>query len=228
VQLIEHTGFGVRTAVMTVEKRGAPVRFVLVPMVHLGTVEFFASVRRVLEGCDTVVTEGVAGRRARVITLAYRISGRLRRDDLVPQGRALDLSSLDGRIVCPDLSAREFAHGWRRVAWHLRALVLVGAPFVGLWMAVVGPRRVIARHRLTVDDEISLEEYEATSAFEGAFEGPRDRALCDELIRLANSGAAQTVGVCWGAVHMRAVTATLLGELGYRIVDADWLTVFPG
>jgi hypothetical protein len=136
MQFIEQTGFGVRSAVLTLEKPGSVVRFVLLPMLHLGTPAFYRAVHRRLEDCDDVVVEGVRGRSAAVITLAYRIAGRLRRGGLVDQGQGLDLADLKGRIIRPDLTAAQFAHGWRTVGRWLRWLLLVAAPVFGLWLAV--------------------------------------------------------------------------------------------
>lgn len=108
---------------------------------------------------------------------------------------------------------------------------MVAAPVFGLWLAVAGPQRVLGRN-LALDDLPSREEEELSEATPGVDEamlGARDRALCQELARLAEepgSGAPRIVGVCWGAAHMRAVIATLYTRLGYRIVDATWITVF--
>jgi hypothetical protein len=117
------------------------------------------------------------------------------------------------------------AQASRRLRW----LLLASAPVFGMWLAIVGPRRALARN-LSLDDLPSREEEElsdATPGFDDAVLGVRDRALCQELERLAAApDAARTVAVCWGAAHMRAVIGTLHTRLGYRIVDASWLTVF--
>jgi hypothetical protein len=97
MQLIEQTGFGVRSAVLTLARPGSAARFVLLPMLHLGSPAFFREVRRRLEDCDVVVVEGVAGPTVAVVTLAYRIGGRLHRGGLVDQGRGLNLTGLKGR-----------------------------------------------------------------------------------------------------------------------------------
>jgi hypothetical protein len=228
VQLVEHTPFGVRSAVLTFERRGSGVRFVVVPMLHIGSPAFFDAVRQRLASCDVVVAEGVPGVRARVITLAYRVGGRLRRDGLVEQGRALDLSALDAEIVRPDLSSKEFGVGWHGVRWWIRVAIYIGAPLFGVWMAIVGPRRALS-HRLTVDDEISLDEFEAMGGgLSEALVDQRDRALCAALVELAEDDAAapRTIGVCWGATHVRAISDTLHTDLGFRITDASWVTVF--
>lgn len=64
---------------MTLEKRGSQVRFVLFPMIHLGAPDFYAEVARRLSRCDLILTEGVGGRRTSVVTLSYRLAGRIRR-----------------------------------------------------------------------------------------------------------------------------------------------------
>jgi len=210
-------------------KQGSTTRFVLFPMLHLGSPAFFGAVRGQLQECDVVVAEGVAGRTTSVATLAYRIGGRLHRGGLVDQGHGLDLTGLKGQIIHPDLTAAQFARGWRKISRWLRWLVLVAAPAFGVWLAIVGPRRALGRN-LALDDLPSREEeafYDATTGFHDVVLHARDRALCQELERLAvRPEAVGTVGVCWGAAHMRAVIAVLCTRLGYRIVDASWMTVF--
>ncbi|HUA30356.1 MAG TPA: hypothetical protein VMC03_15850 [Streptosporangiaceae bacterium] len=102
MQLIEQTGFGVRSAMLTFARPGSAVRFTLFPMLHPGSPAFYQAVRRRLSECDVVVIEGVGGKTTSVITLAYRLGGRVRRGGLVGQGRGLDLAGLRrGRARCP-------------------------------------------------------------------------------------------------------------------------------
>lgn len=231
MQLIEQTGFGVRSALLILEKPGSTVRFVLCPMLHLGSPTFYRTVHRRLQDCDIVVVEGAGGRSASVMTLAYRIGGRLRRGGLVDQSRGLDLADLNGQVVRPDLTAAQFTSEWRKVARWTRWLLVIAAPVFGLWLAVVGPQRALGRN-LTLEDLPSREEEELSDfvpELDEAVLGARDRALCQELARLAaetGTTGIQTVGVCWGAAHMRAVIAALHTQLGYRITNASWLTVF--
>jgi len=198
-------------------------------MLHLGSPAFYQAVRRQLERCDVLVVEGVGGRAASMITLAYRIAGRVRREGLVDQGQGLDLGGLEGRIIRPDLTAAQFASGWRKVSRWIRWLFLAAAPVLGVWLAIAGPRRVLGRD-LGMDDLPTREEEEMSDALPGldeAFLGDRDLALCGELERLAaDTGTAATVGVCWGAAHMRAVIALLWSRLGYRVTEATWITIF--
>ena len=56
----------------------------------------------------------------------------------------------------------------------------------------------------------------------------RDRKLILNIASLneANGKDKKTVGVVFGAMHMRNVTSFLLHKLKYRIAKAEWVTVF--
>lgn len=229
VQIIEQTGFGVRSAVFTLASKTSETRFVVVPMLHIGEPSFYRAVQRTLLACDKIVVEGVGGRRVSALTLSYRIASRFGRGGLVMQGRALDLSPAKDRLIRPDLTAAQFSSGWKRLAIPLRWPLLIVAPLIGLWMLIIGPRRMFAQIDRNLDDlPLDLEE-EMSEGFTGPLDelivDARDRALCAALSQLAQSGHAQTVGICWGAEHARAVMKLLRRQFDYRIVDATWITV---
>lgn len=43
---------------------------------------------------------------------------------------------------------------------------------------------------------------------------------------LKASDKAKSIGIVYGAEHMRSITAYLLKKQGYRITDSEWITVF--
>lgn len=88
--------------------------FVVIPMLHIGRESFFREVHRRLRDCDVIVVEGVAGVRTRVITLAYRIAGRLRRGGLVTQSDSVRLTGLRGEVVRPARSWRSMTSPRRK------------------------------------------------------------------------------------------------------------------
>jgi hypothetical protein len=188
VQIIESTPYGVRSAVLTVARPDTGVRFVIFPMMHIGSVEYFE------------------------------------------QGKALDLRAFGDRVTNVDVSAAEFGQSWRRAPRAWRLLLYGAIPAFVLWMLLAGSRRVLARDAEvedlpTRDEALMGEEYDRLAA---AFLDDRDRKLCAAISELVDSGSASpmTVGILWGAAHIRAVLALLLGRLGYRVVAAEWVTVF--
>jgi hypothetical protein len=145
VQIIESTPFGVRSSVMTFGRPDSNVRFLLFPMLHLGMPEFYADVAQRLAQCDLILAEGVAGRRTSLITLSYRLAGKVRRFGLIEQGRGLQLRTLGVPVENVDATASQFSRSWRRAPRYARLLLLALAPLFGLWLIVSGSRSMIAQ-----------------------------------------------------------------------------------
>lgn len=232
MQLIEVSVAGVRSAVITLEAGGTPLRIVLFPMVHLGAPGYYRAVTDRLARCGLVVAEGISRPPAsvRALTLAYRLPGRRHRNrGLTSQD--IDYAALPGiPVVRPDMSGRDFRRHWRGVpaAERLAAWVLV--PPVALAMALRGTRRTFGRH-LSLDDLPSFQDEQVRHLAPGltrAILDERDILLTECLAGICRDHAAERmdVAVVWGADHMPAVTRELFRQFGYRPRSAEWLTVF--
>lgn len=46
------------------------------------------------------------------------------------------------------------------------------------------------------------------------------------LESLMTAEGPKTVGIVYGAAHMKAVTNVLMGKYRYRVGESEWLTVF--
>jgi hypothetical protein len=140
------------------------------------------------------------------------------------------LGRAPGRVAarrCP-ASPDQDRLGRRKVSRKRRRLLLAAGPVFGLWLVIAGPLGALGRN-LALDDLPSREEEELSDAWPGLDEAVLDawdQTLCQELEWLAAGADPVTVGVCWGAGHMRAVIALLHTRLGYRIVSTSWMTVF--
>jgi hypothetical protein len=230
VQLIEVSITGVRSAVITLRCREAPLVFVLFPMLHLGTKAFYRAVTDRLTGCDVVVTEGISGRSVVVaaLTLAYRLPGRRHRLGLVTQH--MDLAGLGVPVIRPDMTAAEFSKGWRAVPALHRALVVCLAPLAAGVFWLIGTRRMLSRYAAVDDlpgpDESRLRE-QAGELVELIVDH-RDSLLLSALDALHGQHMTEpmTVAVVYGAGHMPAVAHHLAAAYGYRPREAEWLTVF--
>jgi hypothetical protein len=90
LQYIEASVIGIRSAVITLKHRVTPLRFVLIPMVHVAEPEFFREVAELAGTCALIVAEGAPSRYA---PLQEMMAG-VRWDRLVDQLTALDLEAL--------------------------------------------------------------------------------------------------------------------------------------
>lgn len=229
MQIVEVTDLaGLRVVVWPFRRRGSALGFLLFPMVHLGEERFYAEVTERLRSCDLLVVEGVGGRSASARALrSYERLAEVERLGLVIQD--IDVRGLGVELVRPDLDAEGFDEGWRRLPWAERAAARVAFPAVTWALQFVGTRRMLAEHMAMNDlpEGLDLEDL-PFAGIEDLVVDQRDRRLVDALtaIDTERSGEDVTVGVVYGAAHMRAVIRTLWA-LGYRPGPGDWLTVFP-
>jgi hypothetical protein len=178
MQLIEVSMTGVRSAVITLQRESTPLRFVLFPMIHLGTAAFYQDVTARLRDCQLIVAEGVKGPSiiGLALMLSYRLPGRSRRLNLAVQdidypGLARQAASPGARraghsgpsasdmshtgsgstLICPDMTARQFGRLWRSVPAVQRIAIWLVIPVMAVVIRLVGTRRYLARHMEQTD-----------------------------------------------------------------------------
>ncbi|HTJ66866.1 MAG TPA: hypothetical protein VL551_04990 [Actinospica sp.] len=233
MQVIEVTGYAVRSAVITMRCSDSPLCFALYPMMHVATPAFYRQVATRLAGCDLIVAEGIRGRSWQVstLTMAYRFAPRRARNGLQLQDYK-QLLPAGVPVLNPDVTGAEAAAQLRILPRWMRWTLLLAAPAFGLVFAVRGPRAFLDED-LVVEDLPSTHRAErmVDERVEEALGGQRDRQLLDALssIHAERHDEAITVAVVYGAGHVPAIAAGLRERHGYRPRDAEWLTVYiPG
>lgn len=226
LQFIESSVLALRAAHYRLAHPARPTEFLLFPMVHIGSADYYAQVSARLAGCDAYIFEGVRSFRVYLLTLSYRLAARRRRLGLVTQD-TLRLKSLDARRVHGDVSADEFGSHWARMPWHIRVALLVLAPLYGAYLYMTATRASIAR-KLNTEDLESRKDIlraEVLPGLDDVAHHSRNAHLV-AVIEAELNGPARRIAVVYGAAHMRAVTRLLMDKHEYRVVHSEWLTVF--
>ena len=231
MQFIEKNSLNVRSAVYHLKKDGAGLEFLLFPLVHVGSKEFYDEIGRRLAACDLIVAEGVDSKKAKLLTLSYRVVKKIRRMELVTQREGLALSRFREKVVNPDMEGRAFDERWSSLPLGVRAQLLFLTPVYVVYLFLFGTRETLAES-IAVEDLPSSEELllqdEGSEKLSALLIDERDRKLIDSIGKLHDSGwrGKQTVGIVYGAMHMRNVADFLLGRLNYTVANAEWVTVF--
>src|SRR5215510_553862 len=144
MQFIEKNSFNVRSAVYHLKKDGAELEFILFPMIHVGSKEFYDEVSRRLAACDLILAEGVNSRKAHLITLSYRVVKKIRRMDLVTQQDGMNVSGLRDKIINADMDARAFDERWSELSLWLKAQLFLFLPIYIVNLFLFGTRETLA------------------------------------------------------------------------------------
>ncbi|MFI5897681.1 hypothetical protein ACIA5D_47110 [Actinoplanes sp. NPDC051513] len=242
MQIVEVSVVGVRSAVLELTARGTPLRFRFFPMVHVGEPAFYATVTDRLRRCDLVVAEGVgrpddasggsaakAGRSPAmsVLTASYQLPAWFRRSGLVEQD--IPLAALGVPVRYPDMTARQFATGWRAVPWWQRAVATVASPLVGFDRLAFGSRRALAAGMELSDTDWhdQLADVDSMGELMSLLGEQRDRLLISELDRIHREHRHDpiTVGVVYGAAHVAPAIYGMRALHRYAPRGEEWLTV---
>jgi hypothetical protein len=231
MQFIEKNSLNVRSAVYHLKKDGSGLEFVLFPMIHVGSIEFYDEVSRRLVECDVVLAEGINSKKGNLLTLSYRIVKKIKRMDLVTQQEGMKVSLFREKIVNPDMEGRAFDERWSALPFGLKAQLFFFIPIYVVYLFLFGTRETLAQNIAVEDlpssDEILLQE-ESFEKLDVLLIDERDRRLIDSIGKLhdSNRNNKKTVGIVYGAMHMRNVISFLLRKLNYRVAKAEWVTVF--
>lgn len=231
MQFIEKNSFNVRSAVYHLKRDGAGLEFLLFPMIHAGSKEFYDDVSRRLSACDLILMEGVNSRKAQLLTLSYRIVKKIRRLDFVTQRDGMKVSGFRDKIINSDMEGRAFDEHWSVLPLGLRAQMFLLLPLWVVYLFLFGTRETLAENMATDDlpssDEILFRD-EDFEKLDNLLLDERDRWLITHLQKLYDShqNGKKVVGVVYGAMHMRNIVRFLLGRLNYRVAKAEWVTVF--
>ena len=231
MQFIEKNSFNVRSAIYRLQKDGQGLEFILFPMIHIGSKEFYDDVSDRLAKCDLILAEGIDSRKASLLTRSYRIVKRIRRMDLVTQQEGMKVASFRDKLMNADMEVHAFDEKWSSLPRTLRAQLFFLVPVYVIYLFLFGTRETIAEN-IAVEDlpssnEVLLQD-DDFDKLDALLIDERDRRLIRNIASLdeASGKNKKTVGVVFGAMHMRNVTSFLLHKLKYRITKADWVTVF--
>ena len=228
MQFIEKNSFNVRSAVYHLKRDGGP-DFFLFPMIHVGSQSFYDEIARRLMACDLILAEGVASKRANLLTLSYRIVKLIKRMDLVTQQDAMKGGAFRTKITNADMAGNAFDTRWSLLPLFLRMQLLFLLPVYILYLFLFGTRQTLAENIALEDlpsqDEILLED-ERFADLDSLLIDERDRTLLGNIKRVYESGGTQTIGIIYGARHMRNAVDFLMRNLNYHVANAEWVTVF--
>ena len=223
MQFVESSIVGLRSAVITLTHRAAPLTFTLFPMVHVGEQQFYDEVAARARSCQLVVAEGMPSKHAP----AQEWMARHRRGPLVDQLAALRLETLGVPVRWewdPDDQPKS-----------PRGQLMFHAADVA-WAAAIGLTRQFTDPRI-IPSVDQAEEYDQSAEkltggrlerlMEHNIRTTRDAKLVRVLGEIHHDHAAEPMktGVVFGAAHMPIVAAYLCGQLGYVATSAEWLIV---
>ena len=177
MQFTEKNSFNLRAAVYSLKKDSTSLEFVVFPMIHVGSREFYQEISRRLASCDLLLVEGLKSRKAAILTLSYRLIKKIRRMDLITQHEGIRLDEFSNEILNTDMEGNAFDERWSTLPITLRVQLFLLVPIFVVYLFIFGTRELLAEN-LVVEDlpspEEVLSEDESFSRFDSLMVDERD------------------------------------------------------
>lgn len=213
MQLTEVSVLGVRSSVTVFRHPRTPLRFVVIPTIHIGRPEYYRQIAERLATCHLVVAEQYDGPSSTGLAYvtALRLSLQRRYGTLVHQD--IDYRALNVPVVWPDGKPLPGRRSRLPLVGWLDLILMV--PFLTVAMAV-GGRDWLLRRNFEISDD--SQPRLRSSVMQRMLLQERDELLVNAITDIDRERGGQPidVGVVYGAAHLPAVVQALVGRLGYR------------
>lgn len=229
MRFVEMNPTNLRVVIHYLKKSGDGLEFILFPMIHPGTQEFYDEIGRRLADCDVILAEGVNSKKLGFLMLLYRVAAKSKRINLLVQDKALSVSRFKDKVIKSDLDGHLFDERWSNLSLSLRAEFLIMMPIAILYLFFFGNREKLAKYMLGKGSASTNEgRDEEMERFARLMGGDRNQALSQHIKGLYESRKREQikVGIPYGAKHMSRVEKYLERRLGYRVAKREWVTVF--
>jgi len=227
MQITDSNDFNLRTAVYLLQKEQR--EFLLIPVFHVGSKQFYQEVTTELDKCDVILYEGIDFKKLKAFGKAYRIFAK--RLGLCFQKDAINMSNYRSKLVRADFDNESAKREWSKIPLISRWLFKITFP-IGLIILSYGETKKsfakCFRNRDFYDRQLWFMKNGKKNSVENFIMEKRNQVIIqkiDEQINLPVS-IGKRIGVIYGAAHMKSAIAHLLRNRQFKLKDSWFLTVF--
>lgn len=132
MNIIEASNFYLRVTGFDFKNRdeGIKLKFRIIPMIHIGTKEYYEEVYSYLKDCDEIIYEGIKADKIRSTASRYKaVAEQL---NLVTQSEYLNISNLPAKLIHADFTMESESTEWHRLKLCEKLKLSIILPFY-LW-----------------------------------------------------------------------------------------------
>lgn len=244
MKFLESTNFFVRTVIFDFVNRKEEIKlkFKLVPMIHIGTREYYDKVLDSIKKCDEIFYEGIRivdqkqplhkRINLRNLELTYKqykiVADKL---GLVTQNGNFDLSKLGKKLTHADFDLESVEESWNELNLTERIKLNLIKPLRFFIYHQGLSREILAKHYMTSSEEAYLaygpiEDDKGTAT--NFLMNEREQIIFKNVrARIeSESNLDKTIGIVYGAGHMKSIARYLIDHHDYVPRNGEFVKVF--
>jgi len=244
MQFVESTDFFVRTVMYDFVSNDAnnQLKFLLTPMIHIGSKTYYENVLENLKTCDEIFYEGlelldskaefhqkITLRNLNLTFNQYELIAE--QLDLVTQSKHFNLRKLNIPLTHVDFNPETGRKAWNRLKFVEQIKLTFVKPIRMFYYHLGISRAFLAKAFMTSNEEAYLaygpiEDEDSTA--ENFVMNEREQIIfkkIDERIN-AESSIDKTIGIVYGAAHMKSIARYLIDQHNYVPRSGKFVRVF--
>ena len=231
MKFLESTNFFVRTVMFDFINRDPKIKlkFRLVPVIHIGTKDFYDLVFKYLDECDEIFYEGAQVSGINLISNQYkRIAKKL---NLVTQNESFNYEGLRHKLTHADFDLASGNEAFITLKFSEKLIQLFLLPAVLFIQSLELTRERYAKQMMTSSEEAYLafgpiEDEEGTSR--NLIMNQREQIIFNKINQKMEleSSKEKTIGIMYGAGHMKTISRFLIDKLNYVPISGRFMRVF--
>ncbi|MEK6482551.1 hypothetical protein WJR50_33795 [Catalinimonas sp. 4WD22] len=226
MQIIDSNDFNLRTAAYLLKNQD--LEFLIIPVLHIGSTEFYQEVIAELNKCDLILYEGVGLKKLEGFKHAYRqFASRL---GLVYQGDEINTKKFGSKLIHADFNREIAEQEWKKIPVISRLLFRTLYPIGLFFLSHYYTKSSLAksyRQKHELDDQFWFMTHGKANSVENFINIKREKTIFNAIDQQIDEASKEIrIGVIYGAGHMKKVLNYLMDTYSFKIVDSWFLTVF--
>ena len=232
MQYFESTNFFLRVIVFDFFDECSRTTIRLLPMCHIGEKDFYEGILKEINQCDKVLYEGLSLKKFKINKQDGRYENWAKRLDLVSQFEYFQNQKkrIKTELIHADLSGEKAENEWSKLSFREKFKYRFIEPIEYFFQSYNMTRERLAKLNMTAAKEARLAY--APAEIQGNLEyligKARDKLVISKLNEIVNDklNSGKTIGIMYGANHMKRIGRFLIDTLKMKISDARFLVVF--
>lgn len=231
MNFVESTSFFVRVTMYEFihPKEKINLRFKIIPMIHIGSKQFYKEVFQYLNECEEVIYEGVHSSKIKQITNRYKLAAK--NLGLVLEREHLNLRALNCKLIHADYTKEISEQEWTKLRWREKLDAKFIIPIYLFFRYRNLTRRKLAKAFMTSAEEAYLAygpREDEIGTFRNYVMNAREQIVFKKIQRKVKHEFAEdkTVAILYGAGHMKSITRYLIDKCGYILRRGTFIEVF--
>ncbi|MEM6723990.1 MAG: hypothetical protein AAF598_08125 [Bacteroidota bacterium] len=228
MRFYESTSFFLRVIVVDYFSKTTGITLRLMPMFHIGEPSYYDAILKEANDCEVILYENMDLRKRRIDRQWGRYTQVAKQLNLVSQIDYFPYDQVKPPLIHADLKGQKAQQAWNQLSWKAKLEYRIIAPLKFRLESFGLTRQKLSKAFMTAAEEayLAFGPVEEVGGLEHLLTKTRDQIILETIQAQLEQPTAKTIGLLYGAAHMKRVAHYLTSKHNFIIQDARFIRVY--